>query len=104
MPGSIETTALVLTALSRWRKQTGDDPQTAALIDRATLFLLRSKDEYGTWLTTQATVRAFLALLESLAPALTQGPERLEIYLNGAPAGDVRLPDSRTVQGPITVD
>lgn len=102
--GRIEATALVVTALSRWRKQAGDDPSLGSLIDRGALFLLRSKDEFGMWLSTQATVRAYAALLETVVGANAGEPETVEVHVNGANAGQVRLPGGRTVQGPVTVD
>ena len=64
--GTIETTALAVTALVRWRKLGASNQELDRLIDRGALFLLRSKDEYGTWRSTQATIRVFEALGEAL--------------------------------------
>jgi hypothetical protein len=82
--GQIEATALAVTALARWRKQSGGDPQLDALIDRGALFLLRSKDDTGTWLSTQATIRVFTALFAALKPMTDV--KSVDVLVNGDPA------------------
>jgi hypothetical protein len=102
--GQIEATALAVTALARWRKQAGGDPQIDGLIDRGALFLLRSKDGAGIWLSTQATVRVFTALFETLtAPGASDGGP-VEVLVNGASVGRAELPGGRSVQGPVTLN
>ena len=66
--GAIEATALAVTALTRWYKQSGGDPELKSLVDHGVLYLLRGKDESGLWLSSQATVRVLFALLEAFAP------------------------------------
>lgn len=63
LTGNVETTALAIQALARARREarvanpsvvsTDEDDQ---LINGALLFLFRTKDRYGVWLSTQATV------------------------------------------------
>ncbi len=81
----LETTALATYALMR----AGGDP---ALIQRGLTYLVRAKDTFGTWQTTQATVLALKAFVLSLE----QGSERpvegtVRVTLNGGAAQEVRL-------------
>jgi hypothetical protein len=102
--GQLEATALAVTALGRWRKHAGTDAELDALIDRGALFLLRGKDEAGMWWSTQATMRVFTALFETLAAPGAAGNEAVEVLVNGASAARVELPGGRGVQGPVTLD
>ncbi|TLN26301.1 hypothetical protein FDZ74_02000, partial [bacterium] len=74
--GSVETTALAAYALLRARY----DPQlsTAALT-----YLIQTKDGAGTWYTTQATVMALKALIESVAAGGEGANAQLTVTLNG---------------------
>lgn len=102
--GRIETTALALSALSRWRRHAGDDPQLASLIDHGALFLLRSRDKSGLWLSTQATIRVLEALLDAFPARDDSQAFAVEIRMNGASAGRIPVPAGRTIQGPVAVD
>ncbi len=62
--GRIETTALVLQLLIKTREQ---NPKSEELIGKATMFLLKSKDRYGVWYSTQTTINVLDAFLASLA-------------------------------------
>ncbi|HEY1336669.1 MAG TPA: MG2 domain-containing protein [Bryobacteraceae bacterium] len=102
--GVLETTALAVTALSRWNRHTGGaDAALRDLIDRGVLFLIRGKDRQGVWLTTQATVRTLEALLDVLASGDSQ-PFTAEVLVNGERVGRVTVPGSRKIQGPVTLD
>jgi hypothetical protein len=102
--GMIETTALAVSALDRWRKQGAADPALDSLIRRGALFLLRNKDDLGTWLSTQATIRVCQALLSALAAPGSSPTQSAEILVNGRGAGTVRAPAGPAVPSPITVD
>jgi hypothetical protein len=102
--GQLEATALVVTAMARWRKHAGADAQLDGLIGRGALFLLRGKDETGCWWSTQATVRVFAALFEALAEPGAARRESVEVLVNGASAARLELPGGSSVQGPVTLD
>lgn len=102
--GVIESTALVVTALSEWQSRKGSDPQLAGLVDRGVAFLLRSKDGRGAWLTGQATVRVFEALIRALAAPENKRSPAIEIRVNGMPAGRIAMPEGQRVTGPTIVD
>ncbi|MFN3761741.1 MAG: MG2 domain-containing protein [Anaerolineae bacterium] len=81
----LETTALATYALMR----AGGDPD---LIGRGLTYLVRAKDTFGTWETTQATVLALKAFVLSLE----RGSERpaegtVRVTLNGGAAQEVAL-------------
>jgi hypothetical protein len=56
--GRLETTSLALAAL-----QAAGGKADEALEDDALLYLLQNRDEYGVWMSGQATVRVLKALL-----------------------------------------
>src|SRR5215204_1932675 len=67
--GRIETTALVLQLLIKTKDQSS---KTEELISRGTMFLLKSKDRYGVWYSTQTTINVLDAFLASLSPGKSQ--------------------------------
>jgi len=101
LAGRVETTALVMQALLR-AGVSPSDPQ----IVRGTLFLLRAKDRYGVWHSTQATVQVLDTLLAliSAQQAATGGEQRAEVLVNGALAATVPLPAPGQLTGPILVE
>lgn len=74
--GSVETTALAAYAMLRARY----DPQ---LSTAAMTYLIQTKDGAGTWYTTQATVMALKALIESVAAGGEDVNAQLTVTLNG---------------------
>lgn len=78
--GDIETTALAALALL----STGNHSNVA---NRALAFLVRSKDAYGTWQSTQATVLAMKALIASVDKAAEKTNARVTVVVNGQKAG-----------------
>ncbi len=74
--GSIETTALAALALLRAESH----PQEA---NAALVYLVRQKDSYGTWYSTQATVLSLKALLQSVRGNSEQTHSTVTITLNG---------------------
>jgi hypothetical protein len=123
--GRIETTALALRALNKYCGAKGAEceaadqapgQQTAAsnrqLMDRALLYLLRQKDRYGVWQSTQATISVLNALIDVSArqeePGVwaavqASGGGQAEITVNGRPATTLTLPPGR-LNNPVSVD
>ncbi|HRA39479.1 MAG TPA: MG2 domain-containing protein [Pyrinomonadaceae bacterium] len=82
--GRIETTALVTQLLIKVRKDKPTE-RTAELISKGTIFLLKNKDRYGVWYSTQTTINVLDAFLAAIGDAKTIQAQRLEITLNGQP-------------------
>lgn len=82
--GRIETTALVLQLLIKLNN--GQRTTDNGLISKATLFLLKAKDRYGVWYSTQTTINVLDAFLASLAPAKNQ---TISVSLSGEKLKDV---------------
>lgn len=82
-------------------RQTANDN----LISRGTLFLLKNKDRYGVWYSTQTTINvldAFLASLAETAQKQTAPNQNIEIYLNGETLQNISVsPDQIT---PVILD
>jgi uncharacterized protein YfaS (alpha-2-macroglobulin family) len=99
LAGRIETTAAVVQALSRYGQP---DP----LINRGLLFLLREKDRYGVWYSTQATINVLDALLELFGHEINAktAPRTATIVVNGREAKSIELPEPQRFSNPITVD
>jgi uncharacterized protein YfaS (alpha-2-macroglobulin family) len=107
----VETTALVLQALTR-NSEAGPSGASAdeAMLKRALLYLLRQKDRYGVWYSTQATVN----VLDGLIAAFTKqargtmwtavaAENPAEIIINGRAATTVAIPAGR-LHAPVLVD
>jgi hypothetical protein len=86
--GRIESTALAVQALGTAREK-GIEIEDE-LLDGGVLFLLRSKDRYGTWFSTQATVRSAEALLAVLERT-SSSAARVEILVDGESRFQVEL-------------
>lgn len=100
LAGRIETTALAVNALKR------DGAKNEELVNRGLLFLLRNKDRYGVWLSTQATINVLDTLI-SLNEADVVEPDAAgdaEIIVNGKRAASVTMPPGGQLGNPITVD
>ncbi|TLN00336.1 hypothetical protein FDZ74_16735, partial [bacterium] len=81
---SVETTALVAYALLRARYD--PDLSTAALT-----YLIQAKDSAGTWYTTQATVMALKALIESVTAGGEAANATVTMTLNGGQARTIEV-------------
>ena len=110
LPGRIETTALVIHALELAKESGGANAENRApdkeLINRGLLFLLRSKDRFGVWFSTQATVNvldALLLLARNSAPAIAGG-STAELLVNGKAAGTLHLPTPNQLSAMLTHD
>src|SRR6185369_723174 len=53
------------------------------LINKATLFLLKNKDRYGVWYSTQTTINVLDAFLATLGTEKQAGPQKLDVLVNG---------------------
>jgi hypothetical protein len=84
--GRIETTALVLEALTI-AKQSGNYPaELDQALNRGTLFLLKNKDQYGVWYSTQATVDVLQTLVRQLGTAAVDSAHApMRIFVDGKP-------------------
>jgi hypothetical protein len=108
LAGRIETTALVLQALAR--ENVRDD----ALVGRGLLFLLRQKDRYGVWYSTQATINVLDALITLLSrerqtdlATTTAGASDggvVVVIINGQRATEVKMPNVGQSSGQLVVD
>ncbi len=107
LAGRIETTALVVKALQRdgeMRRQ--GDGERDELVDRGLLFLLRNKDRYGVWLSTQATINvldALTSLYEAEKVKESAGGEA-DIFINGKRLNAVAMPPGNRLSAPVTID
>jgi len=80
----LETTGLAAYALLR----TGVQPETAR---KALTQLIRSKDSFGTWQTTQATVWSLRALLLALQGGSSDTEATVGVTCNGVEAASIRV-------------
>ena len=128
--GRIETTALVVHLLTQVQsfeskvqnqteardsnnkalsegQRTKNDGQTADLISKGTQFLLKNKDRYGVWYSTQTTINvldAFLASIGDGGGVKAFGNRTAEIFVNNQKLKDVTLPPENAPAFPINVD
>ena len=103
--GRVETTALVVQALTRASHATPPG-QRDQLIDRGLLFLLREKDRYGVWYSTQATINVLDTLLALLARDVnaSDASRIAQIVVNGRSVKSIELPMPNQLVSPISVD
>jgi len=80
----LETTALAAYALVKSGRHVD-------LTNKAITYLIRSKDSFGTWQTTQATVWSLKALLLSLRRAAEEIDAAVTVRVNGKEAGCFRI-------------
>jgi hypothetical protein len=108
LAGRIETTALAVNALKRdgATGRQGDGEKNNDLMNRGLLFLLRNKDRYGVWLSTQATINVLdtLISLNEGEVARSGAMGGAEIIINGKRVSSVAMPPGGQLSNPITVD
>jgi len=99
LAGRVETTALVVQALSAFE----DDQK---LINRGLVFLLKQKDRYGVWYSTQATINVLDAMMALLSTNKATGEREsvAEVVVNGRTVQTVTIPPSRELTNPIEVN
>jgi hypothetical protein len=102
LAGRIETTALVVQALSN---ENIPDQKQRDLRTRGLLFLIQNQDRYGVWYSTQATVNVLDAILSvsSTSPA-SGNADSIEVTVNGKQAQRVSLPADRRMMSPVLID
>ena len=131
LAGRIETTALVIKALNETTGDTGSTGKSTdndrqglgitavassqfspvspvvdnnELLSKGVYWLLRNKDRYGVWLSTQATINVLDAFI-SLNDAKNVNEEvTAEILLNGQRVNSVKMPPSHELSNPISID
>jgi hypothetical protein len=82
--GSIETTALAAFAFLR----AGEQPD---LSNAALGYLVREKDSYGTWYSTQATVLALKALIQSIRAGGEKASAQITVSLDGGQTKTINI-------------
>ena len=92
--GRIETTALVLQLLTRTL-----GPGAGG---GGTLYLLRNKDRYGVWYSTQTTINVLDALIVIQAVKPESNTNSIEVLLNGASVQTVAVEGSNAA--PVTIE
>jgi uncharacterized protein YfaS (alpha-2-macroglobulin family) len=117
LAGRIETTAFAVRALAASSNQKEDannhQDKDIELINRGLLFLMRQKDRFGVWHSTQATVIVLDALTTVLSQRDVDGRKsdnqkaagnQAEIIVNGKPTDLVTLPPSSQLTNPLLID
>jgi hypothetical protein len=109
LAGRVETTALAIQALNRYcGLPNADCGSNSELVNRGLDFLLRKKDRYGVWYSTQATINVFDALLSAVAArggaGAAQAEDVAEVFVNGQRAGQLTLPSPDKLSGPLLLD
>jgi hypothetical protein len=109
LAGRIETTALVVQALTRAMPAVSSPRSDDQLVNRAVLFLLREKDRYGVWYSTQATINVLDTMLtllaQDVATSKNEGtPRTADILVNGRAVKSLELPPPDKLVGPIAID
>ncbi len=110
MAGRVETTALVLQALTKYCELKDSDCEAnAKTINRALYFLLKKKDAYSVWYSTQATVNvldAMLSLFSSRSDESNRaGSMSADLVVNGRVVQTIDVPIAiGRIVNPITVD
>ena len=96
LAGRVETTALVVQALA-------NNDVDRKLINRGLLFLLKQKDRYGVWYSTQATVNVLDAMLLLFSNnGLNNAESSTDIVVNGNRVQTLQINDR--LNNPVTVD
>jgi hypothetical protein len=106
LAGRIETTAIVIQALTRYcDSQTLDCGGDQNLINRSLLFLLKQKDRYGVWYSTQATINVLDALLRLFATkAAGQTESAADVVVDDRTVQTIQMPAGKGLVNPITLD
>ncbi|HEY8184729.1 MAG TPA: MG2 domain-containing protein [Pyrinomonadaceae bacterium] len=116
LAGRVETSALAIQALARTAKaqsQTASPnaPSSDPLVRSGLLFLLRQKDRYGVWYSTQATINVLDTLMTLLATDAAALDEKkattaasVQIIINGQLATSMDLPPGDQLSGLLRAD
>jgi hypothetical protein len=93
---------LVAQPLLKTRQETNDE-----LLNKALQFLLKAKDRYGVWYSTQATVNVLDALILALATENNNSQTiqpKAAIYLNGNKLQEITLPKPNEIANPVFIN
>lgn len=82
--GRVETTALAAQLFIRLKTEDG-------LVGKAMVFLLKNKDRYGVWYSTQTTINVLDTFVASLADDVQAGLQRVQVMLNSRPIETVEI-------------
>lgn len=102
---NIETTALVVQALLRFQPPQPDLAVTGK-ISLGLIYLLRNKDRYGVWYSTQTTVNVLDALILLQKMRISDeknADEKAEIYINGKKAQEFAVSE-KGLNKPVIFD
>lgn len=109
-PGKVETTALVVQALTLAAAESADQKTNLeAAAEQGLIFLIRNKEGYGVWYSGQTTINvleSFLLLGKPLTESrsVSSSAGAAEIIVNGEKAASVKLPRSDEVAAPLQLD
>ena len=81
----------------------------APLVRSGLLFLLKQKDRYGVWYSTQATINVLDTMMALLAMKSSDGGQAVgqrsaQLVINGRSVQSIQLPNTRQLAAPITLD
>lgn len=94
--GRVETTALVAQLFLKLNKNSSDTAERD-LIGKAMTFLLKNKDRYGVWYSTQTTVNVLDAFVASMAE--TNGKSQtLQVLVNGTAVENIEISSDKLDQ------
>lgn len=104
--GRYETTGLVVSALSAWRSKHPASTEIDPQLRRGLVFLLRGRDRMGSWLSTQSTLRAMRAIVDSSAVLgnFGGGGGSIEVRSNGRLVKVMNTPKDPAATDPILLD
>ncbi|MFN7928981.1 MAG: hypothetical protein U0Y68_13745 [Blastocatellia bacterium] len=101
LAGRIETTALAIRAL---QSDAATRQASDVIIGKGVHWLLRNKDRYGVWLSTQATVNVLDAFVALAAQDTATAETKADIFVNGQRTSTITLPPSQQLSNPLIVD
>ncbi len=73
-------------------------------ISKGVFWLLKNKDRYGVWLSTQATINVLDAFISLNDAAKTNAEHAAEIFVNGKRVSSVTMPPSNQLVNPLVVN
>jgi len=97
--GRIETTALAVQLLTKVAKSESKPTPDAA--SKGLLFLLKNKDRYGVWYSTQTTINVLDSFLATLADGNSLA-QSLQVTVNGIALPDISVAADRIE--PVSID
>lgn len=110
LPARIETTALVIQVFERLNNlSTAKNAEFSDLTNKGLLFLLKNKDRYGVWFSSQTTVNVLGAIVEvsresALENSGTDAKNFAVVSVNGRDVRTIELPAYKSISNPIIID